>query len=50
MKKYRKPELHIVGLNTELPLAGSRTLGIFEESVDVSNALGNEESDLNIWE
>lgn len=49
MKKYRKPELHIVGLNAELPLAGSQNLGIFEESMDVSDALGNEESDLNVW-
>lgn len=50
MKKYSKPEVHIVGLYTELPLAGSRTLGIFNERKDVGEALGNEESNLNIWE
>ena len=40
-KTYQKPTL-------ELMAVGS--MGIFNEEMDASDALSNEESDINVWE
>lgn len=48
-KTYQKPALYSIMLNTELPMATSASLGIFDETAGGSEALSNEESNLNVW-
>lgn len=49
-KTYQTPSLAIIRLNTELPMATSTSLGIFDETAGGSEALSNEESNINVWD
>lgn len=47
-KTYQKPTLETMGMEQEMMIATS--LNIFDTNLGASNALGNEESDFNVWE
>ena len=47
-KTYQKPTLEMMGMEQEMMIATS--LNIFDTTLSASNALGNEESDFNVWE
>lgn len=47
---YQKPEIELVKLNVELPVASSGNLNIYDDTLGGSNALGNKESDFDMWE
>lgn len=47
-KTYQKPALEMMGMEQEIMIATS--LNIFDNTLGASNALGNEESDFNVWE
>lgn len=47
-KTYQKPALETMGMEQEMMIATS--LNIFDTTLGASNALGNEESDFNVWE
>lgn len=50
MKKiYQKPEIQSVKLNVELPMASSGNLNIYDDTLGGSEALGNMESDYDVW-
>lgn len=50
MKKiYQRPSLEIMGMEQESMMAAS-SMGIYDESMGASDALSNEESDINVWE
>lgn len=50
MKKiYQKPEIQSVKLNVELPMASSDYLNIYDDTLGGTDALGNMESDYNVW-
>jgi hypothetical protein len=48
-KMYQKPALDIMGMEQESMMATS-SLGIYDDSMGASDALSNEESDINVWE
>ena len=48
-KMYQKPALDIMGMEQEIMMATS-SLGIYDDSMGASDALSNEESDINVWE
>jgi hypothetical protein len=48
-KAYQKPALEVMGMEQESMMAAS-SLGIYEDSMGASDALSNEESDINVWE
>lgn len=47
-KTYQKPTLEMMGMEQEMMIATS--LNIFDTTLGASNALGNEESNFNVWE
>lgn len=50
-KTYQKPALELMAVEQENMMATSDTsLGIFDSSLGASNALSNEEADVNVWE
>lgn len=50
-KTYQKPTLEMMGMEQEMMIATSDALNIFNGStLGASDALGNEESDFNVWE
>lgn len=48
-KTYQKPTLELMTVEQENMMATS-SMGIFEEEMGASDALSNEESDINVWE
>ena len=48
-KTYQKPTLELMAVEQENMMAAS-SMGIFNEEMDASDALSNEESDINVWE
>lgn len=49
-KTYKKPNLTVVRLNAELPMAASVTMNIYgDETVGGSESLGNLEGEFDIW-
>ncbi|MBU3852878.1 MAG: hypothetical protein H9789_03455 [Candidatus Paraprevotella stercoravium] len=48
-KTYQKPTLELMAVEQENMMATS-SMGIFNEEMDASDALSNEESDFNVWE
>ena len=48
-KTYQKPVLEQMAVEQENMMATS-SMGIFNEEMDASDALSNEESDINVWE
>lgn len=50
-KTYIKPNLTVVRLNAELPMAASINMGMNDDDimVDGTNALGNIEGNFDIW-
>lgn len=52
MKKvYQKPVLDTMKMEQESMMATSNaSLDIFDSSLGASSALGNEESDINVWD
>lgn len=48
-KTYQKPALELMVMEQENMMATS-SMGIFEEEMDASDALSNEETDINVWE
>lgn len=49
-KTYQKPEIQSVKLNVELPMAASSgNLNIYDDTLGGSEALGNMESDYDVW-
>lgn len=48
-KTYQKPTLELMTVEQENMMATS-SMGIFEEEMGASEALSNEESDINVWE
>lgn len=49
-KTYIKPNLTVVRLNAELPMAASTNMGMYDDiMVDGTNALGNIEGNFDIW-
>ncbi len=49
-KTYQKPALEMMGMEQEMMIATSDSLKIFDSTLGATNALGNEESDFNVWE
>ncbi len=49
-KTYQKPTLEMMGMEQEMMIATSNALNIFNSELGASQALGNEESDFNVWE
>ena len=50
-KTYQKPALEMMGMEQEMMIATSaNALDIFSTELGASSALGNEESDFNVWE
>ena len=47
-KTYQKPTLELMAVEQENMMATS-SMGIFNEEMDASDALSNEESDINVW-
>ncbi len=48
-KTYQKPALELMAVEQENMMATS-SMGIFDDTLGASNALSNEESDVNVWE
>lgn len=48
-KTYIKPNLTVVRLNAELPMAASTNMGMNDIMVDGTDALGNIEGNFDIW-
>lgn len=48
-KTYQKPTLELMAVEQENMMATS-SMGIFDDTLGASNALSNEESDVNVWE
>lgn len=48
-KTYQKPVLEQMTVEQETMMAAS-AMDIFNDEMGASNALGNEESDINVWE
>lgn len=48
-KTYQKPALEQMAVEQETMMAAS-SMNIFNEEMDASDALSNEESDINVWE
>ena len=48
-KTYQKPTLELMAVEQENMMAAS-AMDIFNDEMGASNALGNEESDINVWE
>ena len=48
-KTYQKPTLELMAVEQENMMATS-SMDIFNEEMDASDALSNEESDINVWE
>lgn len=50
-KTYQKPVINTVRINTELPMASSKYVNIYDDTtVAGTDALGNLESGLDIWD
>lgn len=49
-KTYQKPILEIMRMEQEKMMATSNALNIFDDELGASNALSNEETDINVWE
>ena len=47
-KTYQKPTLELMAVEENMMATSS--MGIFNEEMDASDALSNEESDFNVWE
>ncbi len=48
-KTYQKPALELMAVEQENMMATS-SMKIFDDTLGASNALSNEESDVNVWE
>lgn len=48
-KIYQKPEIVLMLCGVEQPLASSLSLDIYEDCMGGSDALGNQESDYDVW-
>lgn len=48
-KTYQKPTLELMTVEQETMMAAS-SMGIFNEEMGASDALSNEEADINVWE
>lgn len=48
-KTYQKPALELMAVEQENMMATS-SMGIFDDTLGASNALSNEEADVNVWE
>lgn len=48
-KTYQKPALELMAVEQENMMATS-SMKIFNDTLGASNALSNEESDVNVWE
>lgn len=47
-KNYQKPVLDIMYMEQESMMAAS-SIHIYEDTIGASDALSNEESDINVW-
>lgn len=48
-KTYQKPTLELMAVEQENMMATS-SIGIFDDQMGASNALSNEETNINVWE
>lgn len=48
-KAYQKPALELMAVEQENMMATS-SMGIFNETMGASDALSNEETEVNVWE
>lgn len=48
-KTYQKPTLELMVVEQENMMATS-SIGIFDDQIGASNALSNEETNINVWE
>ena len=52
-KTYQKPTLELMAVEMAVEqenMMATSSMGIFNEEMDASDALSNEESDFNVWE